>query len=97
MANLSDMKEHKIYFGKKFYKNSAIGYWQSTKSAAIYAHRWVWMMYFGEIPKGMVIHHIDGNPSNNEITNLQMLKHSDHIKYHWRRKKYNHNQLLLAI
>lgn len=91
------MKEHKIYFGKKFYKNSSIGYWQSTKSAAIYAHRWVWMMYFGEIPKGMHVHHIDGNRSNNDITNLQMLKPSDHMKFHWRKKRYDPRQLMLDI
>ena len=91
------MKNYQVYFGKKFYKDKSLGYWRSTKSAALYAHRWVWMMYFGHIPSGMHVHHIDGNRSNNDITNLQMLKHSDHIKFHWRKKKHDPKQMMLEI
>lgn len=90
------MKEHKIYFGMKFYKHPN-GYWTSTKNAAIYAHRWVWTMFYGEIPQGMHVHHIDGNRSNNEISNLQMLNPSDHSKFHWRKRNYDPRQLWLPF
>jgi hypothetical protein len=90
------MKNHQHYFGMKFYKRPE-GYWACTKNASIYAHRWVWTMFYGEIPPGMQIHHIDQNRSNNEPTNLQMLDKSTHMKYHWRRKRYNPNQLYFSF
>jgi HNH endonuclease len=91
------MKKHHVYFGKKFFERDD-GYLRSTTSReALYAHRWVWMLMYGEIPKGMVIHHLDGNRANNEITNLQMLDRSTHTKHHWRKRKHNPNQLWLGI
>ena len=92
------MKNHRIYFGKKFYRDIGNqGYWRATTNPLLYAHRWVWMMNFGEILPGMQIHHIDGNPSNNEIYNLQMVTQSQHMKFHWRQWKHDPRQLLLAI
>jgi hypothetical protein len=43
-------------------------------------HRVVWEAFNGEIPKGMDIDHIDGDPSNNCLNNLQVLTHSENIK-----------------
>lgn len=40
-----------------------------------------------EIPEDYDIHHIDNNPLNNSIDNLQLLKHSEHTKLHWRNGK----------
>lgn len=45
-------------------------------------HRAVYTYYFGEIPEGYEIHHIDGNPTNNTISNLVMMTKSEHIKLH---------------
>lgn len=36
-------------------------------------HRLVYEAYVGEIPKGQTIDHIDNNPKNNNINNLQVL------------------------
>jgi hypothetical protein len=72
---------HRYYFDKKFYPRSD-GYWVCTTSSALHAHRWVWMKHFGDIPSGYHIHHKDGNPSNNEIENLELLPAGDHIKLH---------------
>jgi hypothetical protein len=49
----------------------------------IYYHHWIWEQYHGKKPAGMHIHHIDGNRDNNDITNLQMLTNSEHLKLHW--------------
>ena len=93
----TNKKELRYYFGKKFYRNNALGYWMATHNGSIYAHRWVWFNYFGEIPPGMHIHHIDENTSNNEISNLQMLSRLNHLKYHRRKKQIDPRQLMLPI
>jgi uncharacterized CHY-type Zn-finger protein len=49
-------------------------------------HRDVWEFYNGEIPKGYHIHHIDGNPSNNEISNLQLIEASEHLRMEGKRR-----------
>ena len=36
-----------------------------------------------------IIHHIDGNPSNNSIENLQIMSQSEHAKLHNQTKKRN--------
>lgn len=35
------------------------------------------------IPEGVNVHHIDENPHNNELSNLLLLDHTDHVKEHW--------------
>ena len=43
-----------------------------------YLHRDVWKFHNGPIPTKHHIHHIDGNPANNNISNLQLLTISQH-------------------
>lgn len=81
--------ECRIYHNKKFYLQTN-GYWvirEWQKDKKIYitflAHRWVWENVHGPIPDNMDIHHIDGDKSNNDINNLEMLSRSDHMKQHW--------------
>jgi len=47
-------------------------------------HRQVFMGWLGlkNIPKGQVIHHLDGNKQNNDMNNLMMLSRSEHAKLH---------------
>ena len=45
-------------------------------------HRYIWEKVNGYIPKGMVIHHIDGNHLNNNINNLECLTHLEHGQRH---------------
>lgn len=47
-------------------------------------HRYVWEFYNGPIPEGYVIHHIDRNRANNDISNLQCLTATEHSQLHGR-------------
>lgn len=42
-------------------------------------HRYVWRYFNGDIPKGYHIHHIDEDKSNNDISNLQLVKAYNHL------------------
>jgi hypothetical protein len=48
----------------------------------ILLHRAVWEYHNGPIPKGMAIHHIDGNADNNAIENLECVDYHIHGAFH---------------
>lgn len=57
------------------------------KEKASYTRRYglkkAWIKYYGELPpKGLEIHHKDGNPYNNDIDNLEALTHAEHRAKH---------------
>ena len=74
------MSEYSYVSSGKYNKRKVNGRLQSISK-----HRYVWMEHYGEIPKGMIIHHIDGNKFNNSIENLKCITSSEHNKLH--RKK----------
>lgn len=45
-------------------------------------HRVVWEAAHGPIPKGYVIHHIDGNGKNNDLSNLRLMTQKEHLSMH---------------
>lgn len=45
-------------------------------------HRLIYEDFYGEIPKGMHIHHKDGNRLNNDISNLELISPSNHHIFH---------------
>jgi len=45
-------------------------------------HQEIWKSVNGEIPEGHEIHHVDGNPLNNDIPNLQCVSIHDHKGFH---------------
>lgn len=47
------------------------------KSRYVAEHRLVWVKEHGKIPKGMVIHHINGDRLDNRIENLSMVSRSE--------------------
>ena len=50
-------------------------------------HRSVWEENNGPIPKGMHIHHIDGDRANNKLGNLALLSSSGHSREHYKDEK----------
>ncbi|ARK07629.1 hypothetical protein [Citrobacter phage CF1 DK-2017] len=45
-----------------------------------YAHRIVWFMHYGEIPKGFDIDHINHDRTDNIIENLRLVSRSDNLR-----------------
>src|SRR3989344_1123068 len=50
-------------------------------------HRYIWRKKNGEVPKGFIVHHIDGNPLNNSISNLGIMERGEHAHHHWTKEK----------
>jgi hypothetical protein len=46
-------------------------------------HRYIWEKQNGEIPKGMHIHHKDGNSLNNTLGNLELVTTKEHNQAHY--------------
>lgn len=44
-------------------------------------HRMVWEAYNGPIGTGLEIHHIDGNPANNRLNNLEIVSREKNLQY----------------
>jgi hypothetical protein len=47
-----------------------------------YEHRRVWISHNGQIPAGMVVHHINKDTADNRIENLRLVSPSEHIIIH---------------
>ena len=72
------------YNGYRFYPDKR-GYWlghPKENGRPVRLHVYVWETERGPIPEGYHVHHIDHNPDNNEIENLQLIPKSEHLKYH---------------
>jgi hypothetical protein len=54
------------------------------KPNRVYEHQLVWAQAAGctYVPKGSVVHHIDGNKLNNSVDNLQCMTRSEHMSHH---------------
>lgn len=45
-------------------------------------HRTVWEYHNGDIPKGYHVHHKDGDKTNNDPANLELMSGTDHLRGH---------------
>jgi hypothetical protein len=72
-----------ITFNNERYSQDAKGYWRTKdRKSPKLLHREVWRQSYGEIPKSHHIHHLDGDPSNNSIENLECIYSGDHSRLH---------------
>ena len=74
-----------IYKGKRYNLHTKQPYFYTTVYQKDYSkalHRQIWYDNNGKIPKGMDVHHVDENPFNNTIDNLELISRSDHCKMH---------------
>lgn len=82
--------EHGDIYNKQGHKMSPFvdttGYWQLKlrKNKTIHhvrAHRLVYEAFYGKIPDGMQINHIDGNKLNNSINNLETVTNQENTQH----------------
>lgn len=76
-------------YGKEIsYK--VVSYYKKEKHIMqpIALHRLIYVWYKGDIPKGMVVDHIDNNQLNNDLDNLQLLTRGENVK----KNNNGHNQ-----
>lgn len=68
--------------------NSGRGYLQvELKGKKYLVHRLVWETFNGKIPEGIEVNHIDENPLNNKLENLNLLSHTNNINWGTRTKR----------
>jgi len=80
----------KTYYSNFPYKSKGMdGYWyiyRKTTSGFMHKtseHRYIMQQSLpGQIPKGYIVHHRDGNKCNNTLSNLDILTRSEHSKKH---------------
>jgi ribonucleotide reductase alpha subunit len=63
--------------------------WVANKTAHQWIHRMIWEKANSEIPEGHVIHHKDGDPTNNELSNLELISAYDHQSEHYDERAAN--------
>lgn len=69
------------FAGKRAFTAQSLGYFVgSVTGCKVYAHRVAWMHYHGEIPpEGMLIDHINGDKTDNRISNLRLVTRQQNI------------------
>lgn len=75
---IDDSKQE--FNGKRYWKDKSSGYYRNAQIKPHSLHRQVWIYHNGEIPKGLVIDHIDRDRGNNQIENLRLVTQSENNK-----------------
>ena len=57
-------------------------------------HQYIWMVANGDIPNGYDVHHIDHNPLNNSIYNLELIEQHKHRSEHHKGKKLSEEHII---
>lgn len=71
-----------------------VNLWRGNKGRMFYIHRLMYEAFAGAIPEGYDVHHIDGNPQNNVLTNMRITTHAEHIGAHSRGKNLSEGHKL---
>lgn len=69
------------FAGKRAFTAQSLGYFVgSVTGCKVYAHRVAWIHYYGELPsEGLLIDHINGDKTDNRISNLRLVTRQQNI------------------
>ena len=56
--------------------------WIKVKGKWIIYSQWLWIKTHGEIPAGLLIHHLDGDTLNDTLSNYALVTRAQHINLH---------------
>jgi hypothetical protein len=109
MEELRNCAEKFIFLdGYKFTLDEKTGYYRCNKIRQR-LHKYIWVKYNSEVPKGYHVHHKDHNKVNNHIDNLEIVIASKHAEHHeqdkmksveyleWKKKNFIENAKPKAI
>ena len=68
-----------MFGGIKFVPHN-MGYYRRSDGDRGLMHRYVWEYYYGKIPMGNDLHHINHDKTDNRIENLEIYTKSEHAK-----------------
>lgn len=68
-TQIFDGKTYRLYKGQRYFRRTDK---KTSKSGIKYLHRAVWEYYYGQIPNGLMIDHINRNKTDNRIENLRL-------------------------
>jgi hypothetical protein len=71
-----DLKENMTKISDGYEYTRVFGEWVPTSKV-------IWEKKYGKLDMGWVVHHIDSNKMNNNISNLVALPYRIHCKLHW--------------
>ena len=66
--------------GLNYWKDKKTGYYKNSSHKPYSLHKAVWQYYFGKVPDGFVVDHIDRDKNNNNIENLRVITQSENNK-----------------
>jgi HNH endonuclease/NUMOD4 motif-containing protein/ribosomal L20-like protein len=70
-----------LLYRKGYYKVHCSSCGGTRRKQRLFVHRAVWAAFNGTIPKGLTINHIDGNPANNRLDNLELATYAEQIRH----------------
>lgn len=82
MQGTNGSNEFQEFNGKKYWKDFLGYYCNYFDGKTNRLHRDVWEFHKGTIPEGYIVHHKDGDISNNSIENLAAMLQSEHASFH---------------
>lgn len=67
----SQKREHRVYYTSNGFEETPVS-----------LHRAIYEKHYGKIPEGYHVHHKDGNPLNNDPSNLEAISTHQHLSEH---------------